>query len=41
MNYVADNFGHLSKAAWATDGYGHSHSQAALLNELGFEMQGI
>lgn len=27
--------------AWATDCFGHSHSVAALLNELGFEMQGI
>jgi hypothetical protein len=31
----------VPKIGWATDSFGHSHSQAALLHLLGYEMQGI
>ena len=41
MNFMYTEFGHISRVAWATDCFGHSNSQAALVNELGFEMQGI
>lgn len=41
MNFMYEEFGEVSRVGWATDCFGHSHSQAALLNELGFEMQGI
>lgn len=41
MNWLYDKFGYVGRVGWATDCFGHSHSQAALLNELGMEMQGI
>lgn len=41
MNFMNEEFGVVSRVGWATDCFGHSHSQAALLNELGFQMQGI
>ena len=41
MNYMHEEFQYRAKLGWATDAFGHSHSQAALLNELGLEMQVI
>lgn len=41
MNWLYEQFGYVGRVGWATDCFGHSHSQAALLNELGMEMQGI
>lgn len=39
MNYLNEEFQYAVRVGWATDSFGHSHSQAALLNELGMEMQ--
>jgi len=39
MNYMHEEFHYKARLGWATDSFGHSHSQAALLNELGLEMQ--
>lgn len=32
MNYMYENFNYITKIGWATDCFGHSNSQAALLN---------
>ena len=40
-NFCYDEFGQEIKIAWATDSFGHSHSQAAIEHLLGFEIQGI
>jgi hypothetical protein len=41
MNYMYETFGYLTKIGWATDCFGHSHSQVALQHLLGIEFQGI
>jgi hypothetical protein len=41
MNYLYEEFGYHIKIGWATDSFGHSHSQAALLHLLGISFQGI
>jgi hypothetical protein len=32
MNFFYEEFNYIGKVGWATDCFGHSHSQAALLN---------
>ena len=39
--FLLRNFNYQVKIGWATDSFGHSHSQAALLHTLGMEFQGI
>jgi len=41
MNWMYEEFGYVNKIGWATDSFGHSHSQVALEHLLGFEFQGI
>lgn len=40
-NFFYQEFGIIPTIAWATDSFGHSHSQAAIEHLLGFEIQGI
>jgi hypothetical protein len=35
MNFFYEEFNYVGKVGWTTDSFGHSPSQAALLNELG------
>ena len=41
MNFLYEEFKYQNKIGWATDSFGHSHSQAALEHLLGIEFQGI
>lgn len=41
MNFLYEELDYQIKIAWATDSFGHSHSQAALEHLLGIEFQGI
>lgn len=41
LDFVYREFGVQNKIGWATDSFGHSHSQVALQHLLGFEFQGI
>jgi len=36
MNWMYEEFGYVNKIGWATDSFGHSHSQVALEHLLGF-----
>ena len=40
-NFLKAEFGIDTKIGWATDSFGHSHSQVAIQHLLGFEFQGI
>ena len=41
MNFLYQEFDYQVKIGWATDCFGHSHSQAALEHLLGIQFQGI
>jgi len=41
MNYMYETFGLQTRIGWASDSFGHSHSQVALQHLLGIEFQGI
>jgi len=41
LDFLYREFGAQTKIGWATDSFGHSHSQVALEHLLGFEFQGI
>lgn len=34
-NFLYEEFGYVTKIGWATDSFGHSHSQASLESFLG------